>query len=218
MGRDVACDAASADGFVRQHLNGLIIQSVDHTQSPGFAIPPQVAKELATRSETVVPGWAALLTLLKYRGGHNYTNPGWLGPRIADKLLVRCAALQHSVRHGRRVTRPRLLTRSWCTSSHTRAAACTSDDASPLVPSPPSRQRSLIMLTLYLNMGKNFASDNLTNIVSCLFMWALLPAFGAASYVPAIVLGAWRVGTHNHTPMHTSPPLRASRPRLRTAS
>ena len=46
------------------------------------------------------------------------------------------------------------------------------------------------MLTLSLSMGKNFSTDNLTNMVSCLFMWALLPAFGAASYVPAIVLGA----------------------------
>ena len=49
----------------------------------------QVAKELATRSETVVPWWSALTTLFKYRTGYNYRNPGWLGPRIADKLLVR---------------------------------------------------------------------------------------------------------------------------------
>ena len=48
---------------------------------------------------------------------------------------------------------------------------------------------SLIILTLYLGIGDNLAPDNLINIQSSLFMWALLPAFGAASYVPAIVLG-----------------------------
>ncbi|GLC39039.1 hypothetical protein PLESTB_001286600 [Pleodorina starrii] len=47
---------------------------------------------------------------------------------------------------------------------------------------------SLIILTLYLGIGDNMAPDNLINIQSALFMWALLPAFGAASYVPAIVL------------------------------
>jgi ATP-binding cassette subfamily G (WHITE) protein 2 len=73
---------------------------------------------------------------LQYRTSKNYCNPGWLGPRIADKLLI-----------------------------------------------------SLIILTLYLGIGDNFAPDNLINIQSALFMWALLPAFGAASYVPAIVLG-----------------------------
>ena len=30
--------------------------------------------------------------------------------------------------------------------------------------------------------------DNLPTIASVLFMWTLLPAFGAASYVPAIVM------------------------------
>ncbi len=53
---------------------------------------------------------------------------------------------------------------------------------------------SLIILTLYLGIGDNLAPDNLINIQSSLFMWALLPAFGAASYVPAIVLGGYSCG------------------------
>ena len=76
------------------------------------------------------------LSHAQYRASRNYRNPGWLGPRIADKLLI-----------------------------------------------------SLIMLTLYLGIGDNFQPKNLINVQSALFMWALLPAFGAASYVPAIVLG-----------------------------
>lgn len=51
---------------------------------------------------------------------------------------------------------------------------------------------SLIILTLYLGVGDNLKPDNLINVQSALFMWALLPAFGAASYVPAIVLGGLR--------------------------
>jgi len=42
--------------------------------------------------------------------------------------------------------------------------------------------------SLYFAIGKNFADDNLINIAAVLFMWSTLPAFGAAAYVPAIVL------------------------------
>lgn len=73
---------------------------------------------------------------MQYRTTHNYRNPAWLGPRIADKLLI-----------------------------------------------------SLIILTLYLGKGNQIAPTNIINMQSALFMWCLLPAFGAASYVPAIVLG-----------------------------
>jgi ATP-binding cassette subfamily G (WHITE) protein 2 len=47
---------------------------------------------------------------------------------------------------------------------------------------------SIIIFTLYWSIGDNFNSDNLINIGAVLFMWCTLPAFGAASYVPAIVL------------------------------
>lgn len=47
---------------------------------------------------------------------------------------------------------------------------------------------SIIIFTLYLSIGDNLNQDNLINISAVLFMWCTLPAFGAASYVPAIVL------------------------------
>lgn len=47
---------------------------------------------------------------------------------------------------------------------------------------------SIIIFSLYWSIGDNFGRDNLTNIAAVLFMWCTLPAFGAASYVPAIVL------------------------------
>lgn len=47
---------------------------------------------------------------------------------------------------------------------------------------------SIIIFTLYWSIGDNLAPDNLINIGAVLFMWCTLPAFGAASYVPAIVL------------------------------
>ncbi|GFR48683.1 hypothetical protein Agub_g10638 [Astrephomene gubernaculifera] len=99
------------------------------------SVSDQVARELATRSDTVTPWYWGIWVLMKYRTSQNYRNPGWLGPRIADKLLI-----------------------------------------------------SLIILTLYLGVGDDLSPGNLINIQSALFMWALLPAFGAASYVPAIVL------------------------------
>ncbi|KAG2446852.1 hypothetical protein HYH02_008009 [Chlamydomonas schloesseri] len=134
-----AADAASGGGeqsqpqqLLRQRTSSPFAAAAS---SGALSVSEQVAKELATRSETVTPWYWALWTLLKYRTSKNYCNPGWLGPRIGDKLLI-----------------------------------------------------SLIILTLYLGIGDNFAPDNLINIQSSLFMWALLPAFGAASYVPAIVL------------------------------
>jgi ATP-binding cassette, subfamily G (WHITE), member 2 len=47
---------------------------------------------------------------------------------------------------------------------------------------------SIVILTLYLNIGKKFTADNVVNMGASLFMWCTLPAFGAASYVPSIVL------------------------------
>ena len=54
-------------------------------------------------------------------------------------------------------------------------------------PTPASPCR-LVIFTLYWKVGKNLDSDNITNIAAVLFMWTTLPAFGAASYVPAIVM------------------------------
>lgn len=47
---------------------------------------------------------------------------------------------------------------------------------------------SIIIFTLYWSVGDNLMADNVINIGAVLFMWCTLPAFGAASYVPAIVL------------------------------
>lgn len=47
---------------------------------------------------------------------------------------------------------------------------------------------SLIFMSLFWGIGDNLAADNIPNIAAMLFMWVVLPAYGAASYVPAIVL------------------------------
>ena len=47
---------------------------------------------------------------------------------------------------------------------------------------------SLLIFTLFWKVGKNLDATNLPNTSAMLFMWVVLPAFGAASYVPAIVL------------------------------
>eukprot|EP00879_Flechtneria_rotunda_P005742 GHRR01006043.1.p1 GENE.GHRR01006043.1~~GHRR01006043.1.p1 ORF type:complete len:547 (+),score=129.21 GHRR01006043.1:934-2574(+) len=46
----------------------------------------------------------------------------------------------------------------------------------------------LLILTLYIGIGDDFAPDNYINMTAVLFMWVTMPAYGAASYVPAIVL------------------------------
>ncbi|KAG2450267.1 hypothetical protein HYH02_004778 [Chlamydomonas schloesseri] len=47
---------------------------------------------------------------------------------------------------------------------------------------------SLLIMTLYLGIGDEFNDANYVNIAAVLFMWCTLPAFGAAAYVPALVL------------------------------
>lgn len=47
---------------------------------------------------------------------------------------------------------------------------------------------SLLVMTLYLGIGNDFSTDNYINISAVLFMWCTMPAFGAAAYVPSLVL------------------------------
>ena len=47
----------------------------------------------------------------------------------------------------------------------------------------------LLVMTLYLNVGNNYSQENVMNIAAILFMMCVLPSFGAAAYVPALVLG-----------------------------
>jgi len=46
----------------------------------------------------------------------------------------------------------------------------------------------LLVMTLYLGVGNNFSPDNIYNVAAVLFMMCVLPSFGAAAYVPALVL------------------------------
>ena len=47
---------------------------------------------------------------------------------------------------------------------------------------------ALLIFTLYFGIGDDHGPANVVNISSMLFMWTTLPAFGAASYVPQIVM------------------------------
>ena len=47
---------------------------------------------------------------------------------------------------------------------------------------------TMLMWTLYWGQGSIFASNNYINQAAVLFMWCVLPAYGAASYVPSIVM------------------------------
>lgn len=44
-------------------------------------------------------------------------------------------------------------------------------------------------MTLYLGIGNDFGPSNYINMSAVLFMWVVMPAFGAAAYVPSITLG-----------------------------
>ncbi len=47
---------------------------------------------------------------------------------------------------------------------------------------------SLLFFTVYWGKGAYMTADNVVNVAGMLLMWVILPAFGAASYIPAIVL------------------------------
>lgn len=46
-----------------------------------------------------------------------------------------------------------------------------------------------LIMTLYLGIGDDFGPSNYINMSAVLFMWVVMPAFGAAAYVPSITLG-----------------------------
>ena len=49
----------------------------------------------------------------------------------------------------------------------------------------------LLIMTLYLGIGDDFNPGNYINMGAVLFMWITMPAFGAAAYVPSLVLGEY---------------------------
>lgn len=98
-------------------------------------LPPDVVKELATRRETVTPGWWAMMQMVRFRTRRNYVDPEFIGPRVGDKIIL-----------------------------------------------------SLIIVTLYLGVGKIWKPDNYINMAAVLFMFVVMPAFSAAAYVPALFL------------------------------
>ncbi|CAK0754674.1 hypothetical protein CVIRNUC_002316 [Coccomyxa viridis] len=47
---------------------------------------------------------------------------------------------------------------------------------------------SLIVMSLYYQVGANQAPSNVNNLTAVLFLWTILPGYAAASYMPTIVL------------------------------
>jgi ATP-binding cassette, subfamily G (WHITE), member 2 len=47
---------------------------------------------------------------------------------------------------------------------------------------------SILFFTIYWAAGADLVAENVNNVSGMLLMWVILPAFGAASYTPAIVL------------------------------
>ena len=45
-----------------------------------------------------------------------------------------------------------------------------------------------LMMLLYWGKGNDLRVTNLLNVSTLLYMWAMLPAFSAAAYVPTLVL------------------------------
>ncbi|KIY91823.1 ABC(ABCG) family transporter: multidrug [Monoraphidium neglectum] len=65
----------------------------------------------------------------------------------------------------------------------------------------------ITIMSLYWGIGGRLALDNIFNIAAVLFMWCMIPAFGAAAFVPSLVLerrlfvrerhdGLYRVSTY----------------------
>lgn len=47
---------------------------------------------------------------------------------------------------------------------------------------------ALIITSLYFNVGHNPNNTNISNLTALLFLWAIMPGYTSASYVPTIVL------------------------------
>ena len=126
-----------ADAYKKSELAQLNAHRFEAAAAAMAAHPPpeHLAQELAVSRDTVTPAWFAIKTIISFRTPRNYSDPNFVAPRVADKLML-----------------------------------------------------TILIFTLFLRAGRNTAADNVNNIASVLFMWVVLPAFGAATYVPSIVL------------------------------
>ncbi len=58
-----------------------------HKSKSSEHMSDEVADQLAVRSSTSTPWWWQLYILLRFRTLKNYSDPAWVAPRIADKLV-----------------------------------------------------------------------------------------------------------------------------------
>ncbi len=107
---------------------------------------------------------------LQYRMGRDIMDTQFLGPRIADKLVLSLIIMS--------------LYFAVSLQAHTLACAASLCISVCLTHWPKLRAES----GLVLQVGANQAPSNVNNLTAVLFLWTILPGYAAASYMPTIVL------------------------------
>ena len=77
-----------ADAYASSELAAANAAAVACMLSERVPVSATVAAELATKSGTTTPAWWGVRTLLKYRMARDYRDASFLGPRIADKMIL----------------------------------------------------------------------------------------------------------------------------------
>lgn len=77
-----------AEAYASSELAQANAAAVARMLSERVPVSATVAAELATKSGTTTPAWWGVRTLLKYRMARDYRDASFLGPRIADKMIL----------------------------------------------------------------------------------------------------------------------------------
>ena len=117
---------------------------------------------------------------MQYRMGRDIMDHQFLGPRIADKLVLSLIVMSLYFAVSFLVCKPAL--RDCDELSLTLYAR------KVLCPKGGAACRRENELGVVLQVGANQAPSNVNNLTAVLFLWTILPGYAAASYMPTIVL------------------------------
>ncbi|KAJ9505479.1 hypothetical protein QJQ45_025438, partial [Haematococcus lacustris] len=164
-------------------------------------IPEHIARELATTSSTTTPWWWGLKTLMKYRTTRNYRDGAFLGPRIGDKIMISLLIMTLYLNIGNKYESDNYINISVRTNDgplaynlllalYLHCYASKAEGEGLLQHQPQSESLALLSLAaaLFASWHNQAAGKADWHRRAVLFMWTVLPAFGAASYVPSLVL------------------------------
>jgi ATP-binding cassette subfamily G (WHITE) protein 2 len=95
---DALADAYAATPLAARNAAHLDACMAAMAASP---VPAHLAEQLAVQHGTVTPAWFAIKTIISFRTPRNYSDPEFVAPRVADKVMLTILIFTLFLRAGR---------------------------------------------------------------------------------------------------------------------